>query len=159
MTGDAVARVGQQLLADFRMPVSRDLDFDRFIDQLLDPHPDLRKPRRFTEAARASAWAELAVLGPMVAPASSDAIKAWLWPVADAVERWPTEDEFFRRCGALFLASREIPHVAWTQKKQAEGMRQWDRFPSVQKVVDLITPPVRPLILRVRVLRRIISDE
>ena len=93
----------------------------------------------------------------LCAPASEALIVAWLWPIADAVEYTPAEDEFFRRAHAVWMAADTVPHVAWTLSVQREGMRTWKRMPSAAAVIDLVYPRVRPLVARVRALRRIVS--
>ena len=63
-------------------------------------------------------------------------------------------DDFIRRATSLhFAAEIDVPHVAWTRATQREGLRAWKEFPSVHEVFELIMPPVRGLVGRVRSLR------
>lgn len=131
----------------------------RAVTTILNPHPDIPMPKTWPADVRQGARQALALLTPLCEPATEEAVAAFLWPVADAVEFTPPEDEFFRRVRALWMAAEEVPHVAFTREAQLSGMRTWPRMPSVSAVLDLVLPPIFPLVTRRRALRMIAVSE
>jgi hypothetical protein len=121
----------------------------------LYPHPDIPQAVYPRYDVIEEAIALLHQMGQYSAPAWDDTILAWMWPIADAVEYTPTEDDFMRRVKALSLAARDIPHVAWTLEKQRQGIRTWRRLPSVAQIMELVLPPVHPMMRMVAALRQI----
>jgi hypothetical protein len=124
----------------------------------LHPHPDFTQVYS-SSACQGEAVLVLKAMKTAMQPAIFETVLAWFWPIGDAVEFTPTEDEFMRRTNALWMAAHEIPNVAWTLEKQREGMRMWRRLPSVAAVIELITPQIRPLIRTVNALGHIAGIE
>lgn len=156
--GTAIQSIGKsEVLPDrFVMPTPTDpacLPLYLAVNTILKPHPDIPTPRVLPAALVEMARATLDELEPMMAPAPEATVTLWLWPIADGVEFTPAEDEFFRRARALHLVAVDVPHVAWTLEAQKAGLLAWRRLPSVSAVIDLVLPPVRPLLNRVRALR------
>lgn len=130
------------------------------VGQIINPHPDIPLPRSRFPALAGEAAEALAALRSRLEPASEDAIRAWLWPVANAVEYTPTEDEFQRRLSALLLVSDDVPGCAWSLQAQRMGLIEWrQRLPSVGSIVELVNGPVRKLISQARALRLIASTQ
>jgi hypothetical protein len=128
------------------------------VHRLLHPHPDIvfERPR---QRIRDEAAAALEVILPLLIPASAEALTAFLWPVADAVEFVPEEDVFFRRVNVLHMATQDMPHVAWTQQACMALCRSAGRYlPSVQQIIEAVEPGIRPLLQRERALKQIIGQ-
>lgn len=142
----------------FVLPPVSNAYLDYTLDQIINPHPDIKPRQHFSAMARMFAQEELSKLSSVAQPASFDEIKRWLVLVYDAVSRKPSEAEFDRLVGAIFAAGQDIPRVAWTPAALRIGIRQWKWMPSAAEVFELVTPPVRPLISRIRALRRIIES-
>jgi hypothetical protein len=148
-------RVGAVILPDsFVMPPIADARLAMEINSIIKPHPDLSKAQIWSGDIRVAAAKALTELEPMMMLPSESIVTAWLWPIGDAVEYTPAEDEFFRRAHVLWMAS-DLPHVAWTLAAQREGIRTWRRLPSVAAVLELVGGPVLPLIARHKALRHI----
>ena len=111
---------------------------EQIIESVIEPHPDVPTVQTLPEGARLHVRALLGKLLPLAGPAPRPVLLAWLWPIADAVEYPPAEDEFFRRLAALELVAADIPCVAWTKESQREALRIWKRFPSVAAIVQLV---------------------
>jgi hypothetical protein len=127
--------------------------------QAVHPHPDvpLTVPAAWVLEEAQDA---LDALTPLLAPASPEAIAAFLWPVADAVEYTPEEDIFWRRVKVLHLAAEhaQIPHVAWTKSTSLSLCLSAGRyFPSVEAIVEAVMPSIQALIERRDALKAILA--
>jgi len=124
---------------------------------VIDPHPDIGIPvasPAVVEAARAHRRA----LAKYVLPASPEVIGAWFWPIGDAVEWTPTEDEFTRRLAVLISVSNHIPWGAWNLETQRAAILTFRRLPSVAAVIDLVSKEVESLTQTYRALSSITRD-
>lgn len=113
-----------------------------------------QRHKKWSEAVVKEAGALRKGYEPMMVRASIEVVSAWLAMIAPGVRFAPSQDDFIRRATSLhFAAEIDVPHVAWTRATQREGLRAWKEFPSVHEVFELIMPPVRGLVGRVRSLR------
>src|SRR5271157_2682227 len=160
MTDDLILSGGQRkLLSGFKMPelTARDWQLEFALAELEYPHPDVSRTRSWPGSVRVRAALALEEIEELCRPAVPEVVGLWLLPIAAAVRRGPEDTEFSQRLEALIMATGEFPYVAWTVRKQHEAMRAFTTFPSVKEIIDLIEPPVRPLLIRRRCLRTIVA--
>lgn len=98
---------------------------------------------RHTEAdvpafVRDEAGARLAKMTVNDAPATVDAILAWLAPIAAAVAQGPSEADYRARAGAILAACQDVPGWAFSDAIAVAAIRKFQWFPSVAEVRALI---------------------
>jgi len=160
MTDDLILSRGERrLLSSFKMPelTVGDWKLEFALTELEYPHPDVSRTRSWSASVKERAALALGGIEELCKPAVPEVVGLWMLPIAAAVRRGPEDTEFSQRLEALIMATGEFPYVAWTVRKQHEAMRAFTTFPSVKEIIDLIEPPVRPLLIRRRCLRTIVA--
>jgi hypothetical protein len=156
---DLIVRSVPALPETFVLPFRPSYPLENEVDLLVNPHPNLRKRTRFSSDVIAQARNQLALIEPMLQPASRRLIELWMLPIADATEFVPGGKGFQRRVEAIELAAGDIPYPAWNRQAQRIGISEWTSFPSAAAVLKLVRGPVQPLIARARALRWIVAAE
>jgi len=153
--------VAKVLPNGFVLPKIVNMSLSIHVQSVLNPHPDITYPSVFTEGVRDAAVEEIKRMEPICYPATPEMLVAWLWPIAHGVAhpyKGDLEDEVTLKATVLGRASRDIPYVAWTQDAQVSGLRKWHYMPSVAQIIEVVLPPVKPLIDRMRALRLIAGE-
>lgn len=128
------------------LPINPSPALAHVLRAILSPHPDIAIGAA-EQSVRAEAAEWTLKIRDRFAPATLGVITTFLWPVGDAVEFPPTEDEFFRRVNVTYLSCQDIPYIAWTQEASIRLCRKSGRnMPRVEVIRETVLPPVARLI-------------
>lgn len=72
-------------------------------------------------------------------PITASALAAWLEPLITAVEFAPSADLFAGRVNGVMASEASFPALVLNDTCMAEALRRFDRWPSVKKLVDLLS--------------------
>lgn len=143
------------IMPDF--PAGTSLALVNAVQSVLNPHPDIGTPLNWLDRIVDEAAHALEAIQPLCEPAPPAVLEAWLGMIARGVEYMPSEEDFAFRLSALCFAAAELPGVAWTQQAQRDGLMSWRKMPSVAAIMELVLPPIAPLLSRRRALQMIAS--
>ena len=127
------------------------------VQAVLNPHPDVGTPLKWLDRIVDEAAHALEAIRPLCVPAPGHVIDMWLSRIAQGVEFTPSDEDYSNRLAALCFAAADLPAVAWTEQAQRDGLMSWRKMPSVAAIMELILPPIAPLLSRRRALQMIAS--